>query len=112
MTPPVPAPGKGDCNNDEVVFAHRRSQHRTGPRETLTLEAEPAVLRKITTETHGRRLLIGFAPDHIETQQPIRMKLGVWTLRALESRTPGAISIGPLRSDALAPATSPSAAAR
>jgi hypothetical protein len=60
------------------------------------------VLRKITSEIHGRRLLIGLAPGRIETQQPIRMKLGVWTLRALESRTAGAISIGPLRSDALA----------
>ena len=70
--------------------------------ETLTLEAEPAVLRKITTQIHGRRLLIGLVPGRVETQQPIRMKLGVRTLRAFESRTAGAISIGPLSSDALA----------
>lgn len=73
-----------------------------GPRETLVLEAEPAVLRKITTEIHGRRLLIGLAPGRIETQQPIRMKLAVRTLRAFESRATGAISIGPLSSDSLA----------
>jgi hypothetical protein len=60
------------------------------------------VLRKITTEVHGRRLLIGFVPGRIETQQPIRMKLGVRTLRAFESRTTGTIGIGPLTGDSLA----------
>jgi hypothetical protein len=73
-----------------------------GARETLTLDAEPAVLRKITTEVHGRRLLIGAVPGRIETQQPIRIKLVVGTLHAFESRATGGISIGPLRSDALA----------
>ena len=88
---------------DEVVFAiPGEVSIQQGPRETLTLEAEPAVLRKITTEIHGRRLLIGLAPGRIETQQPIRMKLGVKTLRAFESRTAGATSIGPLSSDSLA----------
>jgi hypothetical protein len=88
---------------DEVVFAVAGEVSiEQGPRETLTLEAEPAVLRKITTEIHGRRLLIGVVPGRIETQQPIRMKLAVRTLRAFESRTTGAISIGPLSSDALA----------
>ena len=88
---------------DEVVFAVAGEVSiEQGPRETLTLEAEPAVLRKITTEIHGRRLHIGLAPGRIETQEPIRMKLGVRTLRAFESRTAGAISIGPLRSDTLA----------
>jgi hypothetical protein len=88
---------------DEVVFAVAGEVSiEQGPRETLTLEAEPAVLRKITTEIHGRRLLIGLAPGRIETQQPIRMKLAVQTLRAFESRTAGAISIGPLYTEALA----------
>ena len=88
---------------DQVVFAVAGEVSiEQGPSETLTLEAEPAVLRKITTEIRDRRLLIGLAPGRIETQQPIRMKLGVRTLRAFESRTAGAISIGPLRSDALA----------
>ncbi len=88
---------------DEVVFAVAGEVSiEQGPRETLSIEAEPAVLRKITTEIHGRRLLIGLVPGRIETQQPIRMKLAVRTLRAFESRTAGAISIGPLRSDTLA----------
>lgn len=88
---------------DQVVFAVAGEiSVEQGSSETLTLEAEPAVLRKITTEVQGRRLLIGLAPGRIETQQPIRMKLGVRTLRAFESRTAGEISIGPLRSDALA----------
>lgn len=88
---------------DQVVFAVAGEVSiEQGPHETLTLEAEPAVLRKITTEVQGRRLLIGLSPGRIETQHPIRMKLGVRTLRAFESRTAGAISIGALRSDALA----------
>jgi Putative auto-transporter adhesin, head GIN domain len=88
---------------DEVVFAVAGEVSiEQGPRESLTLEAEPAVLRKITTEVHDRRLLIGLVPGRVETDQPIRMKLGVQALRAFESRTSGAISIGPLRSDALA----------
>jgi hypothetical protein len=87
---------------DEVVFAVAGEVSiEQGPRESLTVEAEPAVLRKITTEVQGRRLLIGLVPGRIETQQPIRMKLGVRTLRSFESRTAGQIRIGPLRSDAL-----------
>ncbi|MDM0108093.1 head GIN domain-containing protein [Variovorax sp. J22R24] len=87
---------------DEVVFAVAGDVRiEQGPRESLTLEAEPAVLRKITTEVHDRRLLIGLAPGRVETKQPIRMKLGVRTLRAFESRTAGTISIAALRSDAL-----------
>jgi hypothetical protein len=88
---------------DEVVFAiPGEVSIKQGPSETLTLEAEPAVLSKITTEIHGRRLLIGLVPGRVETQQPIRMKLGVRTLRAFESRTAGEISIGALSSDSLA----------
>lgn len=91
------------ANFDEVVFAvSGEVSIEQGPRETLTLEAEPAVLRKITTEINGRRLLIGVAPGGFRTQQPVRMKLGVRTLRALESRATGAISIGSLSSDSLA----------
>jgi putative autotransporter adhesin-like protein len=91
------------ANFDEVVFAVAGEVSiQQGPRETLTLDAEPAVLRKITTEIRGRRLLIGLSPGRVETQEPIRMKLGVRTLRAFESRSVGAISIGPLSSSELA----------
>lgn len=73
-----------------------------GARETLSLEAEAAVLPKITTEVHGRRLVIGVAPPgRLETREPIRIRLGVRALRAFESRAPGAIAIGPLRSESL-----------
>ena len=88
---------------DEVVVAvPGEVSISQGPHETLTLEAEPAVLRKITSEIRGRRLLIGLVPGRVETQQPIRMKLGIRTLRAFESRTIGAINIGPLSSETLA----------
>jgi hypothetical protein len=88
---------------DEVVFAlPGEVRVEQGPRETLALEAEPAVLRKITAEVSGRRLVIGLVPGRVETTQPIRIRLGVRTLRAFESRTAGTIRIGPLDSDALA----------
>jgi hypothetical protein len=87
---------------DAVVFAvPAEISIEQGPRETLVVESEPAVLRKITTEVHGRRLLVG-VDGRIETTQPIRIKLGVRTLRAIESRGPASISTGPLRSDSLA----------
>jgi Putative auto-transporter adhesin, head GIN domain len=88
---------------DEVVFAVAGEVSiEQGSRESLSLDAEPAVLRKITTEIRDRRLVIGVTPSsRIETNQPIRMKIGVRTLRAFECRTTGAISIGPLRSDTL-----------
>lgn len=93
---------RGVADFDEVVFAAAGEVSiEQGSAETLTLEAEPVVLRKITTSIRDRRLFIGLAPGRIETQQPIRIKLVVRTLRAVESRTAGAITIGSLRSDAL-----------
>jgi Putative auto-transporter adhesin, head GIN domain len=72
-----------------------------GPHETLTLEAEPEVLGRITTEVRDGRLVIGLAPGRIETRQPIRMQLEVRSLRAFESRGAGSTAIGPLHSEAL-----------
>ncbi len=87
---------------DEIVFAVAGEVSvEQGPRETLALDAEPAVLRKITAEVRDRRLFIGLVPGRVETQQPIRMKIGVRSLRSFESRTAGTIGIGPLRSDTL-----------
>jgi hypothetical protein len=91
------------ANFDEVVFAlPGEVRVEQGPRETLVVEAEPAVLRNITAEVSGRRLLIGLAPGRVETRQPIRVTLGVRTLRAFESRGAAAVRIGPLDSDSLA----------
>jgi hypothetical protein len=72
-----------------------------GPHETLTLEAEPEVLGRITTEVRDGCLVIGLAPGRIETRQPIRMQLEVRSLRAFESRGAGSAEIGPLHSEAL-----------
>jgi len=90
-------------NFDEVVFAVAADLTiEQGASESLTIDAEPAVLARITTDVHGRQLLIGVAPGRMETRQPIRIRLGVRSLRAFESRAVGAVSIGPLRSEELA----------
>jgi len=87
---------------DEVVFSVAGEVSiEQGTRESLSIEAEPKVLRKITTEVRNRRLVIGLAQGKVETNQPIRMKLAVRNLRAFESQTTGTISIGPLRADTL-----------
>lgn len=88
---------------DEVVFAVAGDVTvEQGPSESLVVEAEPAVLRKITTEVQGRRLLIAVAPGRVETQEPIRFRLTVKALRAFDLRTAATVRIGALRSEALA----------
>jgi hypothetical protein len=89
---------------DEVVFdAAGELSIEQGPREALTVEAEPDVLRKVTAEVRGRRLHIAFAPgSRVETREPIRFRLAVTALRSLESRTAAEIHVGPLKSEALA----------
>lgn len=76
------------------------SIEQTG-REHLTIEAEPAVLAKIVTEVRQGRLVISFAPGRIETRHPIRLRLELKTLSALELRGSGAVRIGALTSAAL-----------
>jgi len=88
---------------DEVLLAIPGDiDIRQGSTETLTLDAEPAVLRKITTERHGHRLEIAFVPGRVQTQQPIRVTLVVRSLQAFDSQAAGTAHIGPLRSDKLA----------
>ena len=88
---------------DQVVFTVAGDLVvEQGPREALTIEAEQAVLPRITAEVHGRQLLIGVAPGRTETREPIRIRLVVRNLRAFESRSAGAVRIGPLRSPELA----------
>lgn len=87
---------------DEVLFAVAGElQIEQGDREGLTLDAEPKVLRMITTEQHDKRLYIGLARGRVETQQPIIIKLKVRSLREFESRTAGTIKVGPLVGETL-----------
>ena len=65
-------------------------------REQLSVEAEPAVLSKLVIEVRQRRLWIGFAPGRVETRQPIRFRLAVKSLAALDTHGSGDIRIGPL----------------
>ena len=71
-----------------------------GPDEALSLEAEPAVLRMITADVHDRRLRIALAPGRVQTNQPIRMRLAVRSLRAFESRTAAEVRIDAVQGDA------------
>jgi len=70
-------------------------------REALSIEAEPAVLAKIVTVVRQRRLSIAFAPGRVESRWPIRFRLAVRSLAALETRGSGSVHIGPLSTDEL-----------
>lgn len=87
---------------DAVLWSAVGELHieQTG-RERLTIEAEPAVLAKIVTEVRQRRLSIGFAPGSVETRQPIRFRLEVVALGALETRGSGTVRVGALSVPAL-----------
>lgn len=66
-------------------------------REHLSIEAEPAVLARIVTEVHQRRLRIGFSPGPpFQTRLPIRFRLELKSLVDFESRGSGDIHIGAL----------------
>jgi hypothetical protein len=65
-------------------------------RERLTIEAEPAVLRKVVAEISERRLRIGFAPGSIQTRHPIRFRLETRQLAAMETRGSGSVRIAAL----------------
>src|SRR3989442_9529953 len=70
---------------------------RTG----LSIEAEPAVLAKVVTAVQQRRLSIAFSSDRVVTRQPVRFRLAVRSLAALETRGSGSVHIGPLATDEL-----------
>lgn len=76
------------------------SIEQTG-REHLSVEAEAAVLAKIVTEVHDRRLRIRFGPGSVQTRLPIRFRLEVKSLSSLETRGSGSVRIGPLSVPAL-----------
>ena len=87
---------------DGVVFAAAGDLSiEQAPRESLTIEAEPEVLRKITSEVHGHKLTLGFGAGNVIARAPIRFRLQVRELRALELRTSGSAHLGALDTDRL-----------
>lgn len=70
-------------------------------REHLSIEAEPAVLARIVTEVRGGQLSIGFAPGSVQTQHPIRFRLELKTLDAIDAEGSGTLRIGPLATPTL-----------
>lgn len=80
---------------DEVVFAATgeldivQAQH-----ERLTIEAEPQILRKITSEVRGRQLVLGFTSGNVVAREPIRFRLEMPTLRLLELQSSGNAQLG------------------
>jgi Putative auto-transporter adhesin, head GIN domain len=70
-------------------------------REHLSIEAEPAVLRRIVTEVRQRRLHIGFTPGHFQTRLPIRFRLELKSLVDLDAQGSGDVRIGRLTTPAL-----------
>jgi hypothetical protein len=71
-----------------------------GETESLTIEAEPRVLRRIATEVRNGRLTI--RPDRsFETREPITYFLGVRELTGLELAGAGRIEVAQLSSDQL-----------
>lgn len=93
---------RGNRRSSEGPNSSAEVQIEQGARETLTLDAEAAMLPKITTEVRSRRLEISAVPGRVETTRPIRVKLGARSLRAFESRGAGTVRVGPLSSDSLA----------
>jgi putative autotransporter adhesin-like protein len=82
---------------DEVVWdAVGELVVEPSQRERLSIEAEPAVLRKIVAEVSERRLRIGFGPGSIQTRHPIRFRLETRQLAALETRGSGSVRIAAL----------------
>ena len=88
---------------DQVVFAAVGELYVTqGQREHLTIEAEPAVLREITSEVRSRRLTLGFASgSSVLAREPIRFRLELQALRALELQSAGNVHVGALKTENL-----------
>jgi hypothetical protein len=88
---------------DQIVWrgGGEMTIEQTG-RERLSVEAEPAVLAKIVTEVRQGRLMIGFAPGNLVTREPIRVRIELKSLSALETQGSGELRIGPLVTSALA----------
>lgn len=69
--------------------------------ERVRIEAEADVLPKILTEVRQRCLVITLAPGRMQTQQPVRVHVGLRTLRTLRTFGSGSVRTGALRGDTL-----------
>jgi hypothetical protein len=87
---------------DRVAFhaAGELEIEQTG-RERLRIDAEPAVLAKVRTEVRDGTLTIDFAPGRVVSEAPVRFRLEVRRLVALDAGGAGTLRIGPLATDAL-----------
>lgn len=88
---------------DEVIFAAAGELDIVqAPREWLSIEAEPAILKKITSEVHGRQLVLAFAAGEVIAREPIRFRLEMPGLRALELQSSGNVHLGAFEVQSLA----------
>lgn len=71
-------------------------------REQFTVEAEPHVLARLTTEVRRNELVVGFAPGSFSTNEPIRIRIEVAALVAFTAQGSGSVRIGALKTPALA----------
>ncbi len=87
---------------DDVLFAAAgQLEIVQAQRERLTIEAEPEVLRKITSEVQGRQLVLGFTSGHVIARAPIRFRLEMPNLRMLDLQSAGTVQLGPLDVESL-----------
>ena len=94
---------RGVSGFDEVIFAAAGELEIVqAPRERLTIEAEPEVLRKITSEVRGRQLVLGFTSGNVIAREPIRFRLEMPNLRTLDLQSAGNVHLGPFDVQGLA----------
>lgn len=73
-----------------------------GGSESLSIEAEPDVLSKITSRVEGKRLVLGMSSGRVVAREPIVFRLQVRELRRLEMRSAGEARLAALDAGSLA----------